>query len=622
MASSSRTSISIDAGEEDSELSELDSWESDDKSYRKRTLDEDAPNQPTKKKKKKTAYKTWSHARKARTGEPLRDKHGHELWYCGYCNHKSATTHRARQHLRKKHGITVIEDDGPVKKKAKHTIEGIFGKQAAQQYGRDIEQEKHLKRAINQEAINEALTQLITVRNLSHHIVEWPELRALIHAVNYMADDVLPLAHSSIKKIIEQAYFSHKALIKQRLQTSLTKIHFTVDMWTAPSHTGYQAIVAHFVDGQTRRPAKILLALREHEGSHGGEPQAEVFLEVADEYEIRDNIGYFTTDNHPSNDKMLRFLAKELYKFNPVHRRLRCNGHVINLAVQAFFLAKDTAAVEESIRQAEQRLEDEQSGQRERVDTAAEWRQMGPLGKLHNLIMAIRASTQRYNQFKALAGRMIPRDNDTRWNSWFFMLDISLKKRKEIISFVDEFFNEIELDYLYPNDWSILREYHSFLKPFQQITKLTEGDNSTLDEVLVGMDFLVKHLNKALKQYENDLTTHSRIMTCFYAFDKYYKKTDDTPAYAAAILLHPSLRKDYLDSQWSHQREYINPAIAAVRKEWKEYKRESTPVPKTDEIDEFKAWRDEVFKMTSGEDEFERFIHVRALITIVRRTNV
>ena len=40
-------------------------------------------------------------------------------------------------------------------------------------------------------------------------------------------------------------------------------------------------------------------------------------------------------------------------------------------------------------------------------------------------------------------------------------------------------------------------------------------------------------------------------------------------------------------------------------------------MPKPDEIDEFKAWRDEVFKMTAGEDKFERFIRVRALITII-----
>jgi hypothetical protein len=66
------------------------------------------------------------------------------------------------------------------------------------------------------------------------------------------------------------------------------------------------------------------------------------------------------------------------------------------------------------------------------------------------------------------------------------------------------------------------------------------------------MDFLIKYLNKALKQYKDDITMFNRIMTCFYSFDKYYKKTDDIPAYAASILLHPSLRKAYLNSQWSH----------------------------------------------------------------------
>ena len=83
---------------------------------------------------------------------------------------------------------------------------------------------------------------------------------------------------------------------------------------------------------------------------------------------------------------------------------------------------------------------------------------------------------------------------------------------------------------------------------------------------------------------------HSHIMTCFYSFDKYYKKIDKTPAHVTAILLHPSLRKAYLDSQWNHQQDYIDLVVAAVRKEWKkEYQSKSTPVVKNNDINEFKA---------------------------------
>ena len=45
-------------------------------------------------------------------------------------------------------------------------------------------------------------------------------------------------------------------------------------------------------------------------------------------------------DNVGSNDSLIKIIATSLNEegvpYNAVQRRLRCNGHVINLAVQAF----------------------------------------------------------------------------------------------------------------------------------------------------------------------------------------------------------------------------------------------------------------------------------------------
>ncbi len=45
------------------------------------------------------------------------------------------------------------------------------------------------------------------------------------------------------------------------------------------------------------------------------------------------------------------------------------------------------------------------------------FRFFGPLGKLYNIIVDIRSSGNRIAEFLALATRMIPLDNRTRWNS-------------------------------------------------------------------------------------------------------------------------------------------------------------------------------------------------------------
>merc|ERR1712072_638204 len=40
------------------------------------------------------------------------------------------------------------------------------------------------------------------------------------------------------------------------------------------------------------------------------------------------------------------------------------------------------------------------------------------------------------------------------------------------------------------------------------------------------------------------------IMMCWYAFDKWFLATEETPVYAAAVLLHPSRRLRYLQQHW------------------------------------------------------------------------
>ena len=136
-------------------------------------------------------------------------------------------------------------------------------------------------------------------------------------------------------------------------------------MWTAPTKTGYQAIVAHFINADTKRISKALLALPEHKGSHRGEQQAKAFIKVVDDYNIRLKLGYFVSDNHPSNDKMLRYLAEEIPGFDAVQKRVRCNGHIINLVATAFLFSTDKEASVAAIEYTSNLAQDERSGSRE-----------------------------------------------------------------------------------------------------------------------------------------------------------------------------------------------------------------------------------------------------------------
>lgn len=77
--------------------------------------------------------------------------------------------------------------------------------------------------------------------------------------------------------------------------------------------------------------------------------------------------------------------------------RIQCNRHIINLAVQAFLFQK----------------EKEEEEKEEKVLTSS-FRNLRPFGKLHNIIIHIRGSPSRINQFKGLASRIIPLNNSTR----------------------------------------------------------------------------------------------------------------------------------------------------------------------------------------------------------------
>ena len=87
----------------------------------------------------------------------------------------------------------------------------------------------------------------------------------------------------------------------------------------------------------------------------------------------------------------------------------------------------------------------------------------------------MRASEILYNDFLDAAGRMVPMDNDTQWNSWYTMSEVACEleghvHRKAIWKYA-----------LSPEDWDTLREINVFLKPFEKITMATQGDNDSID---------------------------------------------------------------------------------------------------------------------------------------------
>lgn len=99
----------------------------------------------------------------------------------------------------------------------------------------------------------------------------------------------------------------------------------------------------------------------------------------------------------------------------------------------------------------------------------------------------------------------------------------------------------------------------------------------------------------------------------WYVLDKYYKSSDEAPAYITALLLHPMRRKKYIDSNWASA--WCEPALHAARKIWGRYKdlplqEDSNEREKENhELSEFEKIAQELdVTENDDEDEFEKFV--------------
>jgi hypothetical protein len=203
-----------------------------------------------------------------------------DLWL--HCNASWAddVSTTFRNHLSKTHSIdVVIQTVHPVKKARTSLLRDIFAKAGQSGITRlDGHEEQVLRNALNPKAVVEALVQLFTVRNLPYNCSQWPELHALLMAVNPTAKDVISLSHGTMQKLVSNSYFIHKDILQKKLQSSLSELHLSADVWTAPNHKAFLGTCVQFVDNDKKETRQALLALSELPGidgpsSHGGAEQ-------------------------------------------------------------------------------------------------------------------------------------------------------------------------------------------------------------------------------------------------------------------------------------------------------------------------------------------------------------
>ncbi|KPA35365.1 transposase [Fusarium langsethiae] len=289
-------------------------------------------------------------------------------------------------------------------------------------------------------------------------------------------------------------------------------------------------------------------------------------------------------------------------------------------------------------------FEEDCQADKEIQDEVQLWRSKGPVGKLHNIIHWVQRSGQRIEKLHKLQSIEntalsledkttydVITDNATRWNSSEAMMERGYLLRNALDSLVQAEVTEwnqyvarrtqngikpmpkksrkkpaIVDDKMAAEDWSIIAEYLAILKPLKIATKRLEGRPQegkfgAIWEVLLTMEWLLKHLEEAKLQHERDEEPYLRI-GCnlgWMKLDQYYTLTEDSPAYLAALVLHPAFRWSTVESQWADHPGWLIRGKTAVQELWEEYRNLSveqdalpeqpTIARKTTDLDDFMA---------------------------------
>ncbi|KID81002.1 Ribonuclease H-like protein [Metarhizium guizhouense ARSEF 977] len=538
------------------------------------------------------------------------DSNGRKWWHCQPCFDRkkrdkkyncSGGSSTVIDHLRKQHGILVSKRQDI----HREATESRLGDISSFLSNETLTSTKRRKVTAEEDALDQATLRELYCRytvacSLPFAQVEHPAFRDFIRYLRPAADDLLPRSGDTVKTDLQWGYDNKKEFVKRALQNALSSIHIIPDNWTSPN-------------------VPCGVRIKELEGEHSGEHMAEAIMEFIREYGIATKVGYFMMDNASNMNTMIDEISDDLERefdvfYDPLPHRLRCTGHVIHLAVMEFLIGKRPPTTGSYGGPSEEEIE--------------EWRKRGAIGKLHNIVVYITWTPQRLQTFTALTdGLRLRRDNDTRWNSWYQMVERALRpKVRQAITVFCAQEPALQEDALTPSDWVALAEIHKFLEPFHDATMANEGVQNSIADVLPTMDYILHHI-EASREATTIPHLATMMETAWAKLADYYELTEDSPVYSAATVLNPSFKWAYMEKTWEDKTEWIERAKSRVGQLWREsYKSTSSlPVlrpgsaeePTTRRLNGYKMWMNEqkATIFNTDDDEYEVYCREPVVMT-------
>ncbi|KAG9386701.1 Dimer-Tnp-hAT domain containing protein [Pyrenophora tritici-repentis] len=245
-----------------------------------------------------------------------------------------------------------------------------------------------------------------------------------------------------------------------------------------------------------------------------------------------------------------------------------------------------------------------------------EWRKDGPIGVLVDVINYIK-TPQQYELFRGyqrLANNNLPAEGRlkvlepvkpvvTRWNSYYAAFERATKLQAAYNLYAEHHINRI--NWARAADWAVIAEYQDCLEPLKYATKRLEGRSKdgkygAIYEVIPVFEYVLSKLEARARPFEHvDFNAHAEapedhlnvnLRAAWSKANDYYNKLDDSPAYYAAVCLHPYY-KNYCDVAWADKADWLTSANASFQQLWAAYKPQRarqryTTAPSSNNIDE------------------------------------
>lgn len=140
--------------------------------------------------------------------------------------------------------------------------------------------------------------------------------------------------------------------------------------------------------------------------------------------------------------------------------------------------------------------------------------------------------------------------------------------------------SKLAADQLSYEDWEALEEIKTILEPLAEATFKLEyrgvhGNTGSLWQWLEKIDKILDIMESKKEALQANMHTNKHVITLveliWAKIDYYYRRSDETPAYRAAIILHPGKKLYWLEKRWTARAEWILEARESFKELVREY---------------------------------------------------